>query len=173
MAAGLSMRGLGLARLPLDAAPIFGRMLTISISAEASEAIAATLADGYELRPARTARATIWPALRGSTARHVRQVADQRRLPANKLRNCESDLTRAGPETRSACDFTISGPSNATGGRADLRHSPQGSKPSPYDQLNPMKEFTHLFDALRRLADYFMSVRKHLVAPRYCVPVRL
>jgi hypothetical protein len=35
-----------------------------------------------------------------------------------------------------------------------------------------MKEFTHLFDALR-LADYFMSVRKHLVAPRYCVPVRL
>ena len=70
-----------------------------------------------------------------------RQVADQRRLPANKLRNCESDLTRAGPETRSACDFTISGPSNATGGRADLRHSPQGSKPSPYDQLNPMKEF--------------------------------
>jgi hypothetical protein len=36
-------------------------MLTISISAEASEAIAATLADGYELRPARTARATIWP----------------------------------------------------------------------------------------------------------------
>jgi hypothetical protein len=36
-----------------------------------------------------------------------------------------------------------------------------------------MKEFTHLFDALRRLADYFMSVRKHLVAPRYCVPVRL
>jgi hypothetical protein len=71
VAAGLFMRGLGLARLPLDAAPIFGRMLTISISAEAFEAIAATLADGYELRPARTARATIWPALRGSTARHV------------------------------------------------------------------------------------------------------
>ena len=113
------------------------------------------------------------PLCEAPTARHVRQVADQRRLPANKLRNCESDLTRAGPETSSACDFTISGPSNATGGRADLRHSPQGSEPSPYDQLNPMKEFTHLFDALRRLADYFMSVRKHLVAPRYCVPVRL
>jgi hypothetical protein len=94
--------------------------------------------------------------------------------PANKLRNCESHLTRAGPETRSACDFTISGPSNATGGRGRIfAILLRGSEPSPYDQLNPMKEFTHLFDALRRLADYFMSVRKHLVAPRYCVPVRL